>query len=462
MFVHDYIRFSNIFTNNIQIDSFKIETDRVALPPLSNDSSIKNFLETHWFVKVEQNGHSLTFKELIWYETIKEIVYRIFFREGTSTVYSTEACQKVFMERATSIALSNPNVQNTSRNVSTLVQNKSNLPAPSNPSPPELFHSDVLCSTTAMLAEAKHFLEKATQEPDSCWSYSLQEYRAAVAALEEHPNDRHRRFNFYLQYSGFILHYTPEGDPVDEGRTYWTIKKKLIKDFLACSDLTPEDLCAPLFDYGSGSWPLLEQIAGWRSPELLELALRKGCSPNQQSNSKFGNTPLTWSIANNDKLSAMKIINFCNENKINIDLNLPSLFNLNTPLILCIAKGHERANEMPNFELTQFLLEKGAKPNIADARGNTPLHYACLRREASTIGLLLKWGADINATNQNGETPRDFLKWSFERSKALLFEVTNGHDQDSCSFYASHCSPERTQLAEEMFGSNSSDLEVIT
>lgn len=52
-----------------------------------------------------------------------------------------------------------------------------------------------------------------------------------------------------------------------------------------------------------------------------------------------------------------------------------------------------------------FLLAKGAKPDIKDAEGNTPLIIATQMGYAEGADLLLKRRATVDATNSRGETP---------------------------------------------------------
>lgn len=52
-----------------------------------------------------------------------------------------------------------------------------------------------------------------------------------------------------------------------------------------------------------------------------------------------------------------------------------------------------------------FLLAKGAKPDIKDADGNTPLIVATQMGYAEGADLLLKRRATVDATNSRGETP---------------------------------------------------------
>ncbi len=52
-----------------------------------------------------------------------------------------------------------------------------------------------------------------------------------------------------------------------------------------------------------------------------------------------------------------------------------------------------------------FLISKGANPNLADNRGNTPLMNAVQARFEDGVRTLLAGGAQIDKTNGSGETP---------------------------------------------------------
>ncbi len=56
-------------------------------------------------------------------------------------------------------------------------------------------------------------------------------------------------------------------------------------------------------------------------------------------------------------------------------------------------------------ELLMLLLEKGAKPNVSDSDGTTPLMAAVEQGDLLIVRLLLKAGADARARSQRGETP---------------------------------------------------------
>jgi ankyrin repeat protein len=54
---------------------------------------------------------------------------------------------------------------------------------------------------------------------------------------------------------------------------------------------------------------------------------------------------------------------------------------------------------------TQFLLERGANPNIGDKRGVTPLALASSLGFVDGVELLIKRGARVDVPNSAGETP---------------------------------------------------------
>lgn len=53
----------------------------------------------------------------------------------------------------------------------------------------------------------------------------------------------------------------------------------------------------------------------------------------------------------------------------------------------------------------KFLRGKGASVDVINHFGNTPLHLAAQNGQKQAVGFLLKFGADINAKNNNGDTP---------------------------------------------------------
>ncbi|XP_065602258.1 ankyrin repeat domain-containing protein 22 [Cyrtonyx montezumae] len=63
-----------------------------------------------------------------------------------------------------------------------------------------------------------------------------------------------------------------------------------------------------------------------------------------------------------------------------------------------------------NENLVKMLLRAGADVNATDFSGSTALHYACEMRNQAVIPLLLEAHADVSVKNQDGETPLDIAR----------------------------------------------------
>lgn len=72
-----------------------------------------------------------------------------------------------------------------------------------------------------------------------------------------------------------------------------------------------------------------------------------------------------------------------------------------TPLHKSAMEGHK--------DITEVLLDRGARINAQDYDGKTPLHWASANAHKEVILLLIKKGAVINAKDKNGKTPLDHL-----------------------------------------------------
>lgn len=73
-----------------------------------------------------------------------------------------------------------------------------------------------------------------------------------------------------------------------------------------------------------------------------------------------------------------------------------------TPLLKVVA--------LNNLKFAQALIKKGAKVKVADEHlGNTPLHYAVMKKNPEMIKLLLSNGADMYAENFKGDTPARYI-----------------------------------------------------
>ena len=68
-----------------------------------------------------------------------------------------------------------------------------------------------------------------------------------------------------------------------------------------------------------------------------------------------------------------------------------------------------------------MLLENGAKPNMKDSLGNTPLHLAACTNHVGVVTLLLKAGTDLTELDNNGRTPMQLAQ-----SKLKLLQRSGG------------------------------------
>lgn len=68
------------------------------------------------------------------------------------------------------------------------------------------------------------------------------------------------------------------------------------------------------------------------------------------------------------------------------------------------------AEEKLSLNLVNIVLDLGVDVNLADGRGNTPLHDAVRMQFESVVELLATHGADVNAANERGETPLDLAE----------------------------------------------------
>ncbi len=64
-----------------------------------------------------------------------------------------------------------------------------------------------------------------------------------------------------------------------------------------------------------------------------------------------------------------------------------------------------------NVEMTQFLLENNADPNIANNKGISPLHNAITRRNAEMAKLLIQYGANLDHRDENGTSVKEYAHY---------------------------------------------------
>jgi hypothetical protein len=71
----------------------------------------------------------------------------------------------------------------------------------------------------------------------------------------------------------------------------------------------------------------------------------------------------------------------------------------------------------------KVLLDLGGSVHNRDAYGSTPLHVAAVFCNADVAGILLQQGADIEATDNDGLTPKMVLAQTVERNQEMEMEI---------------------------------------
>ena len=92
-----------------------------------------------------------------------------------------------------------------------------------------------------------------------------------------------------------------------------------------------------------------------------------------------------------------------------------------TPLCSVAAAGD---GNLGNLEIAQLLLDHSADPNLRDGCGNTPLMAAAVSGQMAIVELLLKRGADIDATHQ------ELVDGSWQLGATALHYACNGNQPD--------------------------------
>ncbi|KAK2762937.1 ankyrin repeat protein [Colletotrichum kahawae] len=160
---------------------------------------------------------------------------------------------------------------------------------------------------------------------------------------------------------------------------------------------------------------VLQGRAEGEGPNVLYYALTE----NYEADILYGLVPYTQAQQDRrqkNKLAAVKIL-------------LKAGTSMTTHSTILLHALHQACGNWDE-EMVSFLLEQGADVNVRDRLGNTPLHFMamCWQGDESprkVVRVLLRYGADINATNIFSRAPlqvcfEDNFKPNFASAVALL------------------------------------------
>lgn len=154
--------------------------------------------------------------------------------------------------------------------------------------------------------------------------------------------------------------------------------------------------------FGCDDFTPLHIAAIRNAPHIVELLLDFGADPNYKDGK--GRTPIFYAIYNQNYGVAIDLIN----KGARLDV-----VDFNGETILHFTVGRN------SYNILEYLLQNFPAfnnfINFKDNDGNTPLHIAAFMGYTDIAELLLRYGANPNLRNKNGETPLDIAKKSNNR-----------------------------------------------
>ena len=144
------------------------------------------------------------------------------------------------------------------------------------------------------------------------------------------------------------------------------------------------------------------EVEHYSEGEILEFFIQAGADVNAKNND--GVTPLHLAMAS----SGWRNVKWLNIDRLmakNADVN--ALTNKkHAPLHFLI--GTMEDSETNIVDCIAKLATAGAKVNVANHKGNTPLHLAATLGLSMSVGRLVELGANTNKKNRDGDTPLHF------------------------------------------------------
>jgi ankyrin repeat protein len=152
-------------------------------------------------------------------------------------------------------------------------------------------------------------------------------------------------------------------------------------------------------------------LAAWQGRDhLVELLLEQGADPDRRE--RNGRTAFHIAAERGYQDCVILLV----EGGADIDAVIHGW----TPMLL--------ACQLPSHSyIPTYLVNKGAKVRVANHNGRTALHWAAQHGRRGFASLLLGKGADVDARDQWGKTPRQYAMEQREQAVLILFEAFIAH-----------------------------------
>lgn len=147
----------------------------------------------------------------------------------------------------------------------------------------------------------------------------------------------------------------------------------------------------PNQEFGNIRWTALHVAAKEGNPLITKILL---VSKAQQIDSEYG-TPLYYAALSGNKPVVEQLL------LANGDPNIRAAY---FPLHATIKKGH--------IDITELLINRGARINTKNNKGNSALHIAARKGDLKMLELLISKNANLFLKNNNGLLPLDIAKTS--------------------------------------------------
>ena len=110
---------------------------------------------------------------------------------------------------------------------------------------------------------------------------------------------------------------------------------------------------------------------------------------------------------------------------IDVQRDILDIINDTPSLVKLGDKEYRVVGTLDNTDCIKLLIAAGANINATDKDGNTPLHWAADGGRLANTRLLISMGANPNATNNKGRTPLDVAKVRQQNSSNTADEFKN-------------------------------------